>query len=110
MNFELKTFDLAGAANEKCDALIVLLSQSFKPGKDVLSALVAQALKAGDLETKPGKLGKPGKPLVMYRPAGLACSSAVLAGVGDGSAKEVRQAVVAAVAAVKTGNVKKLAI
>ncbi|NMM12878.1 MAG: leucyl aminopeptidase [Rhodoferax sp.] len=104
MNFELKTFDIAGAANEKCDALIVLLSQSFKPGKDVLSTLVAQALKAGDLETKPGKS------LVVYRPAGMACSRAVLASVGDGSAKEVRQAVSAAVAAVKAVNVKKLAI
>jgi leucyl aminopeptidase len=104
MNFELKTFDIAGAANEKCDALIVLLSQSFKPGKDVLSTLVAQALKAGDLETKPGKS------LVVYRPAGMACSRAVLASIGDGSAKEVRQAVSAAVAAVKAVNVKKLAI
>lgn len=104
MNFELKTFDLSGAANEKCDALIVLLSQSFKPGKDVLSALASQALKAGDLETKPGKL------LVLYRPAGVACSRAVFASVGGGSAKEVRQAVVAAVAAIKAVNVKKLAI
>ena len=104
MNFELKTFGLSGAANEKCDALIVLLDQSFKPGKDVLSALVAQTHKAGDLETKPGK------PLVLYRPAGVTGSRAVLAGVGAGSAKEVRQAVVAAVAAVKAASVKKLAI
>nr|MDP2191995.1 leucyl aminopeptidase [Rhodoferax sp.] len=104
MNFELKTFDLAGAANEKCDALVVLLSQSFKPGKDVLSAFVTQTLKAGDLEFKPDK------PLLLYRPAGLACSRAVLAGIGDGSAKEVRKAVAAAVALVKAGHVKKLAI
>jgi leucyl aminopeptidase len=104
MNFELKTFDLSGAANEKCDALIVLLSQSFKPGKDVLSALVAQTLKAGDLETTAGKS------LLLYRPAGVACSHAVLAGVGDGSAKEVRKAVAAAVGAVKGSKVKKLVI
>lgn len=104
MDFELKTFDLSGAANEKCDALIVLLGQSFKPGKDVLSGLVSQALKAGDLETKPGKT------LAIYRPAGLACSRAVLASVGDGSAREVRQGIAAAVAAVKSGNLKKLAI
>lgn len=104
MNFELKTLDLASAANEKCDALIVLLSQSFKPGKDVLSALVAQTLKAGDLETKPGKS------LVLYRPAGVACARAVLVGVGDGSGKEVRKAVAAAVTAVKADKVKKLVI
>ncbi|MDO8450677.1 MAG: leucyl aminopeptidase [Rhodoferax sp.] len=107
MNFELKTFDISGAANEKCDALIVLLSQSFKPGKDVLSILAAHALKAGDLETKPGK---PGRPLVLYRSEGVACSRVVLAGVGDGSAKEVRQAVAAAVAAVKGSSVKKLTV
>lgn len=104
MNFELKTLDLAGAANEKCDALIVLLNQSFKPGKNVLSTLVAQTLKAGDLETKPGKS------LLLYRPAGVAASRVVLAGAGDGSAKAVRQAVAAAVAAVKAVKLKKLVI
>ena len=106
MNFELKTLNLVGAANEKCDALIVLVSDSFKPGKDVLSALVAQTLKAGDLETKPGK------PLVIYRPTGLACACvrAVLVNIGTGSAKDVRQAVSASVAAVKTVNTKKLVL
>jgi leucyl aminopeptidase len=104
MNFELKTVDLVAAASEKCDALIVLLCQSFKPGKDVLSGLVAQTLKAGDLELKPGKL------LAVYAPVGMACSRAVLAGVGEGAAKDVRQAVASAVSAVKAGNVKKLVL
>ncbi len=107
MNFELKTFDLVGAATEKCDALIVLLSHAFKPGKDVLSGLVAQTLKTGDLQCKPGK---PGKPLVLYQPAGVSCSRVVLVSVGDGSGKSVRQAVAAAVSAVKAENVRKLAI
>ncbi len=104
MNFELKTFDLAGAAAEKCDALIVLLQASFKPGIDVLSGLVAQALKAGDLETKAGKL------LQLYRPAGIGATRVVLASVGDGTAREMRQGVAAAVAAVKSSPAKKLAI
>jgi leucyl aminopeptidase len=104
MNFELKTFDLSSAAIEKCDALIVLLGQSFKPADDVLSTLVAQALKAKDLETKAGKT------LVLYRASGLACTRAVLAGIGDGSAKDVRQAVSAALSAVKSSNVKKVLI
>lgn len=104
MNFELKTIDSLGAANEKCDALIVLLSQSFKPGKDALSGLVAQVLKAGDLDYKAGKS------LAIYRPAGMACSRVVLAGVGDGAAKDVRQAVATAVAALKAGSLKKLVI
>ena len=104
MNFELKTLDLGGAATEKCDALIVLVGQSFKPGKDLVSALVAHALKAGDLETKPGKT------LMLYRPPGLACSRVVLAGVGAGSGKEVSQAVGAAVVAVKSAKVTKLVV
>ncbi|MDD5336464.1 MAG: leucyl aminopeptidase [Rhodoferax sp.] len=104
MNFELKTSGLADAVSEKCDALIVLLAESFKPGKDVLSGLVSQVLKAGDLETKAGKS------LLLYRPSGLACSHLVLAGIGDGSLKELRQSVAAAVTAVKSNKVKKLVL
>jgi leucyl aminopeptidase len=104
MNFELKTLNLSGAANEKCDALVVLLNQSFKPGKDSVSLLVSQVLKTGDLEQKPGKT------LVLYRPVGFACGRAVLACAGNGSAREVRQAVAAAVASVKTAKLKKLTI
>ncbi len=104
MNFDLKTFDLAGAATEKCDALIVLVGHPFKPGKDVLSVLVSQVLKAGDLDTKAGKT------LLVYRPSGFACSRVVLTSVADGSAKEVRQGVAAAVATIKAANVKKLAL
>src|SRR5665647_778816 len=104
MNFELKTFDLAGATREKCDALIVLVNDVFKPGKDVLSTLLAQALKAGDLETKAGKT------LVLYRTSGVAGARVVLVSIAAGSAKEVHKAVVSAVTAVKAPNVKKLAI
>jgi len=104
MNFELKTFDLAQAAKEKCDALIVLVNDSFKPEKNVLSALLGQALKAGDLDAKVGK------PLVMYHVSGVVGARVVLAGIAAGSAKEVHKAVVAAVAAVKTPNVKKLVV
>jgi leucyl aminopeptidase len=104
MNFELKTFDLVGAASEKCDALIVLLTESFKPAKDVLSVLAAQALKAGDLESKAGKW------LHIYRPNGLECVRLVLVSVGDGAAKEVRQGLISAITAVKTSKLKKLAI
>ena len=67
MNFELKTLDLAGAVALKCDALAVLVTANFKPGTDALSLLVAQALKADDLQSKPGKL------LSLYRPVGVQC-------------------------------------
>ncbi len=104
MNFELKSLDLAGAAAEKCDALVVVVPESFKSGKDALSRLLAEALKAGDLETKAGKT------LQLYRSAGIAAPRALLVGAGDGSARQVRQAVQAAIGALKSGPVKRVAI
>ncbi|MBX9870634.1 MAG: leucyl aminopeptidase [Burkholderiaceae bacterium] len=106
MNFELLTLDLAGAAKQPSDALIVLLPDGFKPGKDALSALVAQALKAGDLDTKAGKL------LALYRPAQTKAPRVLLVGVGDGTVRQVRQAVGAALGALRSGGpaLKKLAL
>ena len=104
MDFELKNFDLAGAASQACDALIVVVLDPFKPQKGILAELVAQAIKAGDLQTKPGKL------LQAYRPAGFACTRLLLACAGDGSARHVRQAVGAAASAIKTPAVKRVAI
>ena len=104
MNFELKPLGLAGASNEKCDALIVLVSQDFKAGKDDLSVLVGQALKSGDLETKPGKL------LSLYRPVQANATRVVLTGAGNGSARDVRGAMLAAVASVKSPSLKKLLV
>jgi leucyl aminopeptidase len=104
MDFDLKTLTPAGAATEKCDALIMLVAESFKPGKDALSTLVAGAQKARDFETKPGKL------LQAYRSAGIAAPRVVLAGCGDGSGKKVHQAMVAAMGTLRTSGVKRLAI
>jgi leucyl aminopeptidase len=104
MNFELKSLPLAGAVSEKCDALVVLVADGFKPGRDTLSDIIGQALKAGDLETKAGKL------LSLYRPAGVGASRVLLVGAGDASAKQVRQAVAAGVGAAKGAKVKKLAL
>ncbi|MCW5648303.1 MAG: leucyl aminopeptidase [Ramlibacter sp.] len=104
MDFELKTLDLAGAAAEKCDALIVVVPEGAKLGKDPLSSLLAHALKAGDFEPKTGKL------LQAYRTAGIAASRLVLAGAGEGAATEVRSAVLAAANAVKSGPVKRVLV
>jgi leucyl aminopeptidase len=104
MNFEFKTFDLAGAAREKCDALIVLFSAVIKAEKDPISAFIAAALKAGDLVDKPGKL------LITYRPSGMSATHLVIAGVGEGSPKDVRQAVSAAISAVKGKGAKKICL
>jgi len=104
MDFELKTLGLAGAAADKCDALICLVGESFKPGKDPISRLVAGALAAKDLETKPGKL------LQAYQVSGITAPRVVLAGSGDGSGKKVHAAVQAAVATLRSSRAKRLTI
>lgn len=104
MNFELKPLGLVGVTSEKCDVLVVLVPQGFKAAKDDLSSLIAQTIKSSDLETKAGKQ------LHLYRPAQCSATRVVLAGIGEGSAKEVRTAVAAAVAGVKAPSLKKLIV
>ena len=106
MNFELKSLDLAGAATLPADALVVLLPAAFKPGRDGLAGLVGQALKAGELDTRAGKL------LALYRPPQARAARVVVAGCGGGSPREVRSAVNAALGGLRSGTpaVKKLAL
>ncbi len=104
MNFDLKTLPLSTAAAEKCDLLIVLVPDGFKPAADALSTLVAHALKAGDLETKPGKS------LQLYQAPAVAARRLVLAGAGNGSAKQVRQALLGCASALKGPQIKREAV
>ncbi|NUN60220.1 MAG: leucyl aminopeptidase [Burkholderiaceae bacterium] len=104
MNFDLKTLDLASAVVEKCDLLVLLVPDGFAPGDDALSAIVAQATKAKDLETKPGKS------LQLYQAPGIAARRVVLAGVGKGDARSIRQAFAAIGAVFKNGSVKRAVV
>ncbi|MES3010694.1 MAG: leucyl aminopeptidase [Pseudomonadota bacterium] len=104
MNFELKTLDLAQLAREKCDALLVLVDDHFKPGSGVLSELIGQTLKSGDFAAKTGRL------LQTYRHPGLAATRLVLVGAGDGSVKQVRSAAAAAVNAIKASRCKQVVL
>ena len=106
MDFELKTLTPARLCLEKCDALVILVAQKEQGfgGDDPVSALMAQAVKSGDFEPKAGKL------LASYRMAGVAAPRLVLAGAGDGSAKSVRTAVLAAVGSLKNGNVRRIVV
>ena len=104
MNFELKPLGLVGVANEKCDALVILVADAFKPAKDDLSVLIAQATKSGDFESKAGKT------LVLYRPTQANAVRVVLAGVGEGGAKQVRAVLATALAAAKSASLKKLTV
>ncbi len=104
MNFDLKALNLAGAAAEKCDALVVLVPDAFKPGKDALSQCVAQARKAGDLDNGAGKQ------LALYQPAGVAARRVLLLGAGTASAKEVRTALTAAASTLKATGCKRAVV
>ena len=104
MNFEIKPLTIVGAASEKCDALIVLVTSAFKAGKDDLSELITQTLKSGDFETKPGKF------LSLYRPMQANAVRVVLAGAGEGTSKDVRAATIAALGAVKSKSLKRLLV
>ena len=108
MNFELKTLDLKAAATQASDALIVLVTADFKPATDVVSRLIADARKSGDLDATPAKL------LSVWRAPGVTASRLVLVsigeGKGEGNARLVRQAVSAAVASLKSAAPKKITI
>jgi leucyl aminopeptidase len=104
MNFDLKTLDLTAAASEKCDLLVALIPEGFKPGPDALSALAALALKSGDLTLKVGKH------LQMYQAPAVAARRVVLAGAGDGSARSVRQALLSVAGALKAPQTKRVVV
>ncbi len=104
MDFELKTLTRARLGTEKCDALIVLMTDDTPVAGDALSQLAASAVRSGDFDTKPGKL------LGSYRTAGVAATRLVLVGCGDGSAKNVRTAVVAAMNTLKNSNAKRVVL
>jgi len=104
MNFELLDLDAAQAGLEKCDVLLMLLSSTFKAGRNPLSTLISKALKAGDLADKPGSL------LDIYRPTGLACARLVLVQVADGKPGNVRKGVAAAIALIKAAKPKTVTL
>lgn len=107
MDFELKTLTHARICSEKCDALVVIVAQEGQmavTGDDPISLLVALAIKAGDFEAKPGKQ------LASYRTADVAATRLVLVGAGDGSPKNVRTAVLAAMSGLKNANIKRVVL
>ncbi len=104
MNFELHALSLTEAASEKSDALLVLVSDAYKPARDGFSVLVGQAIKDGDAHTKAGKT------LSLYKPPQSLATRVVIVGVGDGSAKQLRSGVSAAMDSIKSDKLKRLVL
>ena len=101
MNFELKALNLTSAAAAKCDLLLMLVPESFKPEQDPLSALVQTATRHGDWTAATGKQ------LHLYQVQGVQARRVLLLGVGNASARDVRSALTAATAVLKAEGVKQ---
>ena len=104
MNFEFKALDLAGAAREKVDALLVLVPDEHPAGDDPLSRQLARARAAKDLDAKSAKS------LSCYGLDGVQARRVTLVLVGAMRPREVRSAVAGALAAWKSGPVRKVGI
>jgi leucyl aminopeptidase len=104
MDFELKTLTRSRVCTEKCDALVVVVPQHVVEGDDTLSVLIEAATQSGDFERMPGKL------LQTYRTPGIAATRVLLVGSGDGTAKNVRTAVNAAMGALKGSKVQRVVL
>jgi leucyl aminopeptidase len=98
MDFELKKLNLSQAASSPGALLVVLVEKTaVGPTKstDAISKLIAVADQAGDFDGSAGQL------LASYAPAGIKAARVMLAGVGQGDAKDVAKAVSAAIGAFK---------
>ena len=104
MNFDLKTLSLSAATLEKCDLLVVLIADGYKPSSDALSTLIAHALKNGDFDSKVGKR------LPLYQVPSVTARRVMFAGTGNGSARAVRQAVLGCSALLKSPQVKRACV
>jgi leucyl aminopeptidase len=109
MKFSLKSLSLAHACAEKSDALLVLMPSQASPAKASkaswpLAQTVQGAQASSDFEDKAGKV------LTLYGAVGVTSRVAVVMSAGKGSAKDVRDAVNAGMAALKGRSVKKLTI
>ena len=83
---------------------MLVVTQDLPAGKDALSVLVEQALKSGDLETKPGK------GLALYQAAGIAARRVLLLGAGSGDARSVQRALQGAAATLRAPSIKRAVV
>ena len=100
MNFELKSLPATRAAQHTTDVLTVLVTDLPQSATDPLGTLLVQAQRSGDF------LGKPGQTLSMWKVPGFRASRLVLIGAGQGTVKQLRQALTTAAAAIKTAKAR----
>lgn len=106
MDFRSQVLPAQGLAGFTADALLVVVAGDAAPAglEAPLAALLADALKQGDLELKAGRA------LYVHRASGVKAARVVLAAAPEASAKAVKSAVGAGVAALKSGGARHLAL
>lgn len=104
MNFELKALSLSSAAAAKCDLLVLLVPESFKPQQDPLSVLAQTAVSHGDWSYQTGKQ------LHLYQPQGVQARRVLLLGAGQATVRDVRSALSGAAVVLKAEGVKHAVI
>ena len=107
MNFELKALSLSAAAALKCDLLIVPISSQsgdFSAQQEVLPQWLAAAITHKDVSTEAGSQ------LQAYQVAGIKARRVLVLGTGQGSAKELRSALLGAASALKAPAVEHAAL
>jgi len=106
MDFKTIVPGAGGVVALPADALMVLLTGDTLPaGLDApLAALLAAAVKDGDLSLKAGQQ------LYAHRVPGVKAARVVFVHAGDGSAKALRKAVLGGAALLKGGGAKNLAV
>ena len=107
MNFELKALSLSAAAALKCDLLIVPISSQsgdFSAQQEVLPQWLAAAIAHKDASTEAGSQ------LQAYQVAGIKARRVLVLGTGQGSAKELRSALLGAASALKAPAVEHAAL
>jgi leucyl aminopeptidase len=107
MNFEIQKRALSSVIRDELDALIVLWpskDDALVSGKDPIASLVQAALRHGDFEHKPGAV------LSLYAHPGVKARHLVIACVAEGTVAQVRSAVNAAWAALKSSRIKRIGL
>jgi len=106
MDFKTQVTGASGLAGVGADALLILVASGALPeGLDApLADVLAAAVKDGDFAFKNGQT------LYAHRVAGVKAQRVVFAHLGDGSAKTLRKALGLALAYIKSGGAKNLAV
>ena len=106
MDFRHQSASLDALATVACDALLVVVAGDKVDGSldAALKKLADDAVAHGDFELKRGKT------VYLHRPAGVKAARVVFAACGAASAKSIKSACAAGVAALKGGGAKHLAV